>query len=265
MTTPTGSATSSPSSGKNAWPTVHPQKQRLEQIKNIRQGKDPNAEPPPPSSSASGKEASGELRHRGEVPEPTRRQLYVVGLHQAIPFVGFGIMDNAILVLAGEAIDVYLGVTLGISTMCAAAIGNIISDICGVVFGTVIEDALLNWSKSIERTTGGRIKLPPMPKLSYEQRNLRSVRWSSQLGCAVGLTVGCIIGMFPLLFFPEDKRSKHDKEGGDAKSTAKKTEDRRSDELKEEISRWKGKHQEVLERLRVLEKEKNDGLWDRGY
>ena len=61
-------------------------------------------------------------------PEPTKRQLYIVALHQAIPFVGFGVMDNAILLLAGEAIDVYLGAAIGISTMCAAAIGNIISN-----------------------------------------------------------------------------------------------------------------------------------------
>jgi hypothetical protein len=27
-------------------------------------------------------------------------------------------MDNAILILAGEAIDVYLGAALGLSTMC---------------------------------------------------------------------------------------------------------------------------------------------------
>jgi len=80
-------------SSKKTWPTVDPQKEK--------------------------------------VPEPTNRQLYVVALHQAIPFVGFGIMDNAILILAGEAIDVSLGVTLGISTMCAAAIGNIISDLSG--------------------------------------------------------------------------------------------------------------------------------------
>lgn len=38
-------------------------------------------------------------------------------------------MDNAILIIAGEAIDENLGVILGISTMCAAAVGNIISDV----------------------------------------------------------------------------------------------------------------------------------------
>ncbi|EED90065.1 predicted protein, partial [Thalassiosira pseudonana CCMP1335] len=141
----------------------------------------------------------------GQIVEPTRQQLRVVALHQSIPFVGFGIMDNSILLLAGEAIDTTLGVTLGISTMCAAAIGNIISDVVGVAFGTVIEDAIARWSGRIERLSNGKVKLPPLPKLSHEQRNLRSVRLASQLGCAIGLTVGCIIGMFPLLFFPEDE------------------------------------------------------------
>lgn len=143
----------------------------------------------------------------GQIVEPTRQQLRVVALHQSIPFVGFGIMDNSILLLAGEAIDTTLGVTLGISTMCAAAIGNIISDVVGVAFGTVIEDAIARWSGRIERLSNGKVKLPPLPKLSHEQRNLRSVRLASQLGCAIGLTVGCIIGMFPLLFFPEDERT----------------------------------------------------------
>ena len=94
---------------------------------------------------------------------------------------------------------------LGITTMCAAALGNIVSDLCGVAFGTVIEDAITSFSKKVEIISRGRFKMPPMPKLTYEQRNLRSVRFSNQLGTAIGLTVGCIIGMFPLLFF-EDKR-----------------------------------------------------------
>ena len=173
-------------------------------------------------------------------------------------------MDNAILLLAGEAIDIYLGVTLGISTMCAAAIGNIISDLCGVVFGTVIEDALLSWSKKIEKITKGRIKLPPMPKLTYEQRNLRSVRWSGQLGCAVGLTIGCIIGMFPLLFFPEDERAK-EKGNNEDTDEGSASEKQSNQQLEEEVRQWREKHAETLERLSVLEREKNDGLWDRGY
>lgn len=194
----------------------------------------------------------------GDVPEPTRRQLYVVAIHQAIPFVGFGIMDNAILIMAGEAIDVYLGVTLGISTMCAAAIGNIVSDLCGVIFGTVIEDALLGWSKTIEKITKGRVKLPPMPKLTYEQRKLRSVKWSGQMGCAVGLTIGCVIGMFPLLFFPAEDRSKEKACEDGASASKKLVDNHQNDQLKKELSQWK-------EKFKVLEREKDGGLWDKGY
>mmetsp|Transcript_21498 Transcript_21498/g.36929 ORF Transcript_21498/g.36929 Transcript_21498/m.36929 type:complete len:271 (-) Transcript_21498:192-1004(-) len=228
------------------WPAVHPRKKHLKKVQRVLYAKNnPNAEPLPPPKV-----------EKGPVTEPTRRELYVVALHQAIPFVGFGIMDNAILLLAGEAIDIYLGVTLGISTMCAAAIGNIISDLGGVAFGTVIEDALLRWSKKVDKLTKGKIKLPPAPKLSYDQRNLRSVRWSSQLGCAAGLTVGCVIGMFPLLFFPEDERSK-ERENEDGVA-AKKLINEQNEQLKKEIG-------ELKERLRTFEREKNDGLWDKGY
>ncbi len=69
---------------------------------------------------------------------------------------------------------------------------------CGVAFGTVFA----TW---IERVTSGRLTLPPVPRLTHEQRDLRSVKVAGQLGCAAGLTFGCLIGMFPLLFFPEDK------------------------------------------------------------
>jgi len=122
-----------------------------------------------------------------EVPEPSRRDLYLVAMTTSIPFVGFGIMDNAILIVAGEAIDESLGVVLGISTMCAAALGNIVSDVCGVMLGTVIEDFC------------SKLGLPTAD-LTTAQRALRKVRFAGQLGTAAGLIVGCVIGMFPLLF-----------------------------------------------------------------
>jgi hypothetical protein len=70
---------------------------------------------PPPAAAAS---------TAADTPEPSFEQLRLVALNTAIPFVGFGIMDNSILIVAGDAIDTSLGVLLGISTMCAAAIGN---------------------------------------------------------------------------------------------------------------------------------------------
>jgi Transmembrane protein 65 len=88
--------------------------------------------------------------------------------------VGFGFMDNAILIVAGDAIDTSLGVTLGLSTMCAAAIGNIISDVAGIMMGAAIED----WCAT-------HLKLP-VPQLTAAQRQLRSVRFANQWGTGVG-------------------------------------------------------------------------------
>lgn len=115
-----------------------------------------------------------------------------MAINNAIPFIGFGIMDNSILIIAGDAIDTSLGVALGISTMCAAAIGNIISDLAGIMLGTVVEDFAT------------KLNLPT-PDLSAAQRQLRSVRFANQFGCAVGITIGCIIGMLPLLFIDTNK------------------------------------------------------------
>jgi hypothetical protein len=136
------------------------------------------------------------------VVEPTYEQLKLVALAQAIPFVGFGIMDNSILIIAGDAIDTSLGVMLGISTMCAAAIGNIISDVAGIMLGTVVEDFVARWANF------------PSPNLTNAQRNLRSVRFANQFGCGTGIVIGCIIGMFPLLYIDSHKiermkREKH--------------------------------------------------------
>ena len=129
------------------------------------------------------------------IPVPTRRDLILVAVNQLIPFIGFGLMDNALLIVAGDAIDTSLGVAFGISTLCAAAIGNIISDVAGVGLGTVIEDI------------SAKLNIP-QPNLTQLQRKLRSVRFASQFGCAVGITIGCIIGMFPLLFIDTKKTEK---------------------------------------------------------
>jgi len=125
------------------------------------------------------------------VREPSWSDLKLVALAQGVPFIGFGIMDNAILIIAGDAIDHSLGVVLGISTMCAAAIGNIVSDVAGVMLGTVVEDFCARFGL-------------PKPSLSSAQRQLRSVRFAGQFGICVGLVIGCIIGMFPLLFIDSE-------------------------------------------------------------
>lgn len=68
------------------------------------------------------------------------QDLKYVALQFGLPFVGFGFVDNAIMILAGDYIDLTLGVSLGISSMAAAGIGNTISDIAGLGLGNVVED-----------------------------------------------------------------------------------------------------------------------------
>ena len=55
---------------------------------------------------------------------PTTQQLRIVALRYAIPMIGFGFMDNLVMIQAGDAIDQTFGVALGISTMTAAGFGQ---------------------------------------------------------------------------------------------------------------------------------------------
>ena len=147
------------------------------------------------------KNAGGARRSKSSAPAadaateavPPYQTLRWVAFTTGVPFIGFGFMDNAILIIAGDAIDTSLGVTLGISTLCAAAIGNIISDLAGIGFAASIEDFCA--------TT---LKLP-VPILSTAQRQMRSVRMASQVGTAIGVTVGCVLGLIPLLFIDSNK------------------------------------------------------------
>jgi hypothetical protein len=54
------------------------------------------------------------------ITQPTRKQYFAAFINQMVPFLGFGFMDNFIMILAGDQIDATFGVTLGISTMAAA-------------------------------------------------------------------------------------------------------------------------------------------------
>ncbi|KAL3659962.1 hypothetical protein V7S43_014888 [Phytophthora oleae] len=131
------------------------------------------------------------------VPAPTTQELKMVALQMGLPFIGFGFVDNFIMILAGDYIDLTLGVSLGISSMAAAGIGNTISDIAGLGLGNVVEDFC------------ARIGLP-VPALTSEQMLLKSTRLAKVAGSSIGVTIGCLLGMVPLLFLetrPKDDKS----------------------------------------------------------
>ena len=75
------------------------------------------------------------------VPPPTRQQLRAHFIATAVPMMGFGLMDQTIMIQAGNTIDCTVGVALGLSTLSAAAIGQLVANAGSVVFGGVVERA----------------------------------------------------------------------------------------------------------------------------
>jgi hypothetical protein len=130
-------------------------------------------------------------------PEPSRQQLLQLSVMAGIPFIGFGILDNAIMLTAGNQIEASMGVALGMSPLMAAGFGNLISDVAGLKAGGLIE------------AMAARMGLPD-PGLTAEQLKLSSVKRVSLLAGAVGIAVGCVIGLFPLLFIDEQKNKLRD-------------------------------------------------------
>jgi len=126
---------------------------------------------------------------------PTVKQLKQIAFHQAIPFIGFGFLDNLIMILAGDYIDTKIGITLGISTMTAAGLGNAISDVAGVGSAWYVEN--LAAKVGVE-----------YPKITPVQAEMFRTRMCIQFGRMLGVFLGCLIGISPLLFIPTREKSK---------------------------------------------------------
>lgn len=119
--------------------------------------------------------------------EPSSRQLFWQFVRSALPFVGFGCVDNAMMVLTGEAIDSTFGVMLGISTMAAAALGNGVSNVIGMGAHGTIERFISKLGV-------------PNPHLTPAQLRTPRVHLLKVSAGAIGVFVGCCLGMTPLLF-----------------------------------------------------------------
>uniref|UniRef100_A0A146MFX0 Transmembrane protein 65 n=1 Tax=Lygus hesperus TaxID=30085 RepID=A0A146MFX0_LYGHE len=129
-------------------------------------------------------------KYAESVTKPTSAQLFQLGIVNAVPFVGFGFLDNSIMLICGDYIEATLGSVVVMTTMAAAALGNTFSDIIGIGSAYYVELA----------ATKIGIKPPP---LSPVQLDLKSSRVCSNLGRVIGVTIGCILGMTPLLFKKE--------------------------------------------------------------
>lgn len=148
------------------------------------------------------------------MPQPTLRQHLLQFLRSAVPFVGFGFLDNSIvrttrrpsttlcltrsrhsqMLISGDFIEENIGTVLAISTMASAALGNAVSDVAGIGFSRFIE------------AFSDRLGLPN-PGLTVQQLELRSIARTRALGNVIGVAVGCLLGMAPLLFMHKSKHS----------------------------------------------------------
>nr|CAD7392290.1 unnamed protein product [Timema cristinae] len=90
-------------------------------------------------------------------------------------------------VLQGDYIEYSIGTVVVISTMAAAALGNTISDILGLGSAWYVERMAI------------RVGMKP-PKLSPIQLDMPISRRFANLGRVLGVTIGCLLGMLPLLF-----------------------------------------------------------------
>ena len=120
---------------------------------------------------------------------PTTRQLVHLGVIHGLHFVGFGTLDNGIMIVAAEGIELTLSTALGVSTLGAAGLGNLLSDVAGITMADRIESM-------IERIPG----LGKGPSLSTAQRDLPVVRYTRTIASMVGISVGCLLGMTPLIW-----------------------------------------------------------------
>ena len=100
----------------------------------------------------------------------------------------FGFMDNLIMIQAGGYIDATFGAALGLATLAAAAMGQVVSDVSGVIFGNTVERLLQ------------RYNIAKSPCLSNAQRKLPVVRNVTMAAMVMGVTVGCLLGASSLLF-----------------------------------------------------------------
>lgn len=104
------------------------------------------------------------------------------------------LIDQTVMLQAGNAIDCTLGVTFGLSTLTAAAFGQVCSDASGVLFGGTLE--------RIANKAG-----LPSPNLTTAQRALPVVARITLTGNFLGIIFGCILGLANLLFIDTSRSS----------------------------------------------------------
>jgi len=99
-------------------------------------------------------------------------------INVSLAFIIFGIIDNGIMIIAGDAINRNIGSILGFSVLLSAGLGNLLSDVAGILIGRLIEAQIFSNKNIGEGLTS----------------------FQSITAEVIGIILGCLIGLFPLLF-----------------------------------------------------------------
>lgn len=83
---------------------------------------------------------------------------------------------------------------LGISTLAAAGLGNMLSDIVGIGVGDIIE-----------RSSSAILGTRAVAALTVDQMELNVCRLVKTWASVVGISIGCLLGMMPLCFIGQRK------------------------------------------------------------
>ncbi|KAI6174404.1 Transmembrane protein 65 isoform X2 [Aphelenchoides besseyi] len=108
-----------------------------------------------------------------------------------LPYLVYGFFDMGTMIVAGESFDKVIGLQMGISPMGGAAVGNLISN--GLGLAVVYYSSLF-------------VVHIRKPNLLPGQEEEWRVLWVQHVARVFGLLSGCVLGMFPLLFFDSPER-----------------------------------------------------------
>ncbi|KOB59798.1 hypothetical protein PFHG_01516 [Plasmodium falciparum HB3] len=122
----------------------------------------------------------------------TKKYIIKIALSGCIPFICFGFVDNSFMIISGDLFDSSFCTYLGFSTMAAAGLGNLTSDVLGIFIGGYIEKIIVY------------IGFPKI-NLTNKQLKMNRTRRYYYSGSAIGIAIGCLLGMIPLLFIDNNK------------------------------------------------------------
>lgn len=126
------------------------------------------------------------VEETGDATMPTKGQLFKYFVVTTIPYIGFGFADNFLMLIFGEQLEIFFGSSLHLSTLAAAGLGNLMSDVFGIGLGGVIERC------------AEALGIPPH-EMTLEQLNSGRAKAVYGSGAVAGITFGCLLGMCPLL------------------------------------------------------------------